>query len=673
MKRMIAAAVMFIIPLMAMGQLYVGANYHPHDDKDVDKISNDIRLMKEAGFTCVRMGHLAWDSYEPQEGVYDFEWFDTVMDLMHDAGIGVILDIPTRPAPLWLHAKFPSIDIVDENGNRQYPNHRYMEDVGDPHFQEHALRFVKAMAERYADHPALMAFGIDNEPGDGPISYSESVRERFIEWLKDKYVDLATLNEAWDGQRWSRKVGDWNEIGLPLPWQGAPERKLDFRRFISDEVNGFYFSFLNVLKEAAPEVLTNTNAWYYSTKKYFDYVPLAYSGLMTRNGFGFYPGNSLKTNWGIWDNVFGITRVQFEAETPFWCSEFTAMTAVPGSIRKAAYSTLFYGNQLVCGWTWQSMHGGEEQYLEGMLDWDGIPNRKYDEYKLIAEEFAKIEDYFPYKLKAEVGLAYSFDSQMASAAFPEDHQQQIQKVFDQFIVRNMDCRMISIPHSSMDYKLVILPGLAVMDEETAKKIRNYVSEGGCVLMTSNSAVVDNTGKVFESTHPGMLADVFGIRVASYEETPVMNEISFDGYKDNRLRVDWDGRNIDVESARYDVLYPQGADVLASVSSLPGNMPILTCNEYGKGRAYYLGLPSGCGIMGDLLDALVAELGISNGPDVPYGVMARDIDETHSLYLNTTDEDQVIKVGGKAEGLISGKKFKGEFVLPPFEAEFVEKR
>ena len=78
-------------------------------------------------------------------------------------------------------------------------------------------------------------------------------------------------------------------------------------------------------------------------------------------------------------------------------------------------------------------------------------------------------------------------------------------------------------------------------------------------------------------------------------------------------------------------------------------------------------------MGDLLDALVAQLDISKGPDVPYGVMARDIDDTHSLYLNTTEEEQVIRIGGKAEGLISGKKFKDEFVLSPFEAEFVEKR
>lgn len=58
--------------------------------------------MKDAGFTVVRMGHLAWDSYEPSEGKFDFAWFDTVMDMMNKAGIKVILDIAIRPAPIWI-------------------------------------------------------------------------------------------------------------------------------------------------------------------------------------------------------------------------------------------------------------------------------------------------------------------------------------------------------------------------------------------------------------------------------------------------------------------------------------------------------------------------------------------------------------------------------------------
>lgn len=665
--------VLSVIPFALSGQLYVGANYHPHDDKDMAKIQHDIDLMKEAGFTCVRLGHLAWDSYEPREGEYDFEWFDQVMDKMADAGIGVILDIPARPAPLWLHAKFPSIDVVDENGNRQYANHRYMDDIGDPHYQEYALKLVDVMTKRYASHPALMAFGIDNELGDGPTSYSETVRERFILWLKNKYQNIETLNDVWASQRWSRKIGGWEEIGLPTSGKGAPERKLDFRKFVSDEVNGFYEKFLDVVVTNAPGVNTTSNAWYYSPLKYIDYVPIAYSGKMTRHGFGFYAGNSLKTNWGIWDNMFGVTRIRFEAETPFWCTEFTTMTAVPGAIRKGAYAALLCGSQLFCGWTWQSMHGGEEQYLEGMLDWDGIPNRKYDEYKQIAAEFKKIGKFFPYKLNAEVALAYSFDSHMSSFAFPETHEQQLQKSFEEFMFRNMDCRMIDVGRSSLDYKLLILPGYAVMTEADAEKIRKYVNDGGTVVMTSNSAVVDETGKVFATTHPGRLNDVFGVRVASYEETSVMNEISTDGSTGNSLTVNWNGKPVSVSSTRYDIVYPTAAEVLAEITSLPGNPVIMTENKYGKGRAYYIGLPAGSGIMDELMDMLIPEIGLKMGPDVPDGVMARDIDAQHTLYLNTTDSEKVIRVGGKAEGLISGKKFKDEVVIPPFEAEFVEKK
>jgi hypothetical protein len=49
-------------------QLYVGANYHPHDDKDLVKTQTCVNLMQAAGFKVVRMWHLAWGSYEPSEG-----------------------------------------------------------------------------------------------------------------------------------------------------------------------------------------------------------------------------------------------------------------------------------------------------------------------------------------------------------------------------------------------------------------------------------------------------------------------------------------------------------------------------------------------------------------------------------------------------------------------------
>jgi len=654
-------------------QLYVGANYHPHDDKNIEKIKKDIELMKAAGFTSVRMGHLAWDSYEPSEGKFDFEWFDKVMDEMNKAGIKVILDIAIRPAPIWLHHQFPSIDIVDVNGDVRYPNHRYMEDVGDPNYQKYALLFTDAISKRYANHPALLAFGIDNESGDGPISYSETARLRFIEWLKKKYTNLENLNKAWATQRWSRKLSQFEEVGFPVATHSTdvPERMLDFRRFVSDEVNQFLLKVIDRVNINAPKALTNTNAWYYSALKYFDYSQIAYSGKMTREGCGFYPGTTLTTNWGVMNALFGISRIQFESTNPFWCSEFTTMTAVPNAIRKQAYSTLFYGNQMVCGWTWQSMHAGEEQYLEGLLDWDGIPNRKYDEFKKIATEFKKMEKFFPYQLQAEVGLAFSFPSVIASSYFPEQHDNQLQACFDLFYYRNMDTRIVEISRSALNYKILFVPGVAVMDEATAGKIRDFVKNGGTVIMTSNSAIVDESGQVFSSTRPGRLSDVFGIRVGSYEETEMMNEVSRKSYKGKKLDFTYKGKTIETESARFDIVEPKGAEVIGRLTSLDKDYPIMTVNKYGKGRAIYVGLPAKSEVLNPLLDELIEELGIKKGPEVPSGVMARQIDKNHFLYLNVSGEPKEIPVKGNSRSILFDKDYVGNFKLAPYEPEFIE--
>ncbi len=653
--------------------LYLGVNYHPHDDKNTEKIKKDIRLMKEAGFNVVRMGHLAWDSYEPSEGNFKFEWFDRVMDMMNEAGIKVILDIAIRPAPIWLHYKYPSIDITDKNGSHLYPNHRYMDDIGDPMYQKYALRFTDVITKRYAKHPALLAFGIDNESGDGQISYSETARQRFIKWLQKKYSTLEKLNQAWATQRWSRKINQWDEIGFPVAthYNDVPERMLDFRRFVSDEINELLFQVIDVVNKNAPDALVTSNAWYYSWMKYFDYAPLAYSGKMTRHGAGYYPGTSLMNNDGLLWASFGIVRIQYESPNPFWCVEFTTMTAVPNACRKQAYASLMFGNQMVCGWTWQSMYAGEEQYLQGLIDWDGIPNRKYEEYKQIASEFKKIGKYFPYQPKAEIGLAFSFPSQIASYSFPEQHDGQIQTCFNHFFNRNMDVRLIDIIHSNLNYKLLILPGIAVIDSLSAKKIRDYIYKGGTVIMTGYSAMLDTNGQVFQTTRPGLLNDVFGIRVGGYEEIEQMNEISKIHYKGKSVRINYKGKNIETESPRFEIIEPAGAEVLARITSLDKDYPVITYNRYGKGKAIYIGLPVRDQVLTPLMDDLISELSIKKGPDVPAGVMARQIDNNHVLYLNISNEPREIQMKGKSYSILYDKAYEGNFIIEPFEPEFIE--
>lgn len=653
--------------------LLVGANYHPHDS-DPATWHRDVAMMRDAGITIVRLGHLAWDTFEPTDGEFRFEWFDECLDLMHDNGIGVILDIAVRPAPLWLHRKHPSIDVTDPSGNRLYANHRYMDDVGDPHFRSHARRFAERLVRRYGEHPALAAFGVDNEPGDGPISYSETVRARFIDWLRAKYETPEALNRAWAGHRWSRRIGDFEDVGLPTPEAGggAPERVLDFRRFISDEVNTYLLELIDLVEAHAPGALTTTNMWYYSPLRHFDYAPIAYTGRLTRAGNGFYPGNSIMGDDGLRHALFGIARIQYESTNPFWCTEFTTMTATPGSIRKSAYASLMLGNQLVCGWTWQTMHAGEEQFLQGMVDWDGEPNRKRDEYRRIAEEFAKIGPYgFPYRPRAEIAIALDFPSQIASAALPERHDAQAQAVFEAVLDRNLDARMVDVSRSSLDYKILIVPGMLVLDEAAAAKIRDFVERGGTAIMTSCSATLDANGQVFATTRPGRLADVFGLRVGSYEEPQFLNELARGRSGDHGVDLVLHGDRIATTTPRFDLVQPGTAEVLGSTVGLDRDYPVVTVNQYGAGRAVYMGLPARREVLDAVLDAEIDRLGLRRGPAVPAGVMARQIDDRHVLYLNLHAEPRSIELPGKATGILSDARYDGGFTLGAFDAELVE--
>jgi beta-galactosidase len=73
----------------------------------------------------------------------------------------------------------------------------------------------------------------------------------------------------------------------------------------------------------------------------------------------------------------------------------------------------------------------------------------------------------------------------------------------------------------------------------------------------------------------------------------------------------------------------------------------------------------------ILDELIVELSIKKGPEVPGGVMSRQIDKNHFLYLNVSSEPKEIQMKGNSRSILFDKDYSGNFTIAPFEPEFIE--
>jgi beta-galactosidase len=122
-----------------------------------------------------------------------------------------------------------------------------------------------------------------------------------------------------------------------------------------------------------------------------------------------------------------------------------------------------------------------------------------------------------------------------------------------------------------------------------------------------------------------------------------------------------------------VIETKGAEIVGSITGLDKDYPIITSSKFGKGRAIYVGLSANEGVLNPLLDDLINELSIKKGPDVPTGVMARQIDKNHFLYLNVTGVPKEIPMKGASKSILFDKDYNGNFFVAPYEPEFIELR
>ncbi|HWU78752.1 MAG TPA: beta-galactosidase trimerization domain-containing protein, partial [Caulobacter sp.] len=315
-------------------------------------------------------------------------------------------------------------------------------------------------------------------------------------------------------------------------------------------------------------------------------------------------------------------------------------------------------------WTFNSHIGGEEQALFGLVDHDGRPSWKVDEFGRIASEFQTLKTLgFPRDRQPEVAVNYSFDTMWLTNPppgpntmqeyFKGNYTEQVKAAYQPLFEDNIDAAVIDFGHDRLDkYKLIVLSSAYVMDAQTAAAVRKYVADGGTVVMTGYSAKVDETGKWFETPLPGRLADVFGLRTNAF-------------YRHwEPLKVRLNGETLTGTDSYYEVLELGAAKPLAVFENTPAKSPAISINRFGKGQAIYLATAAQPTLIGPLMRSLYAQLGIERGPQTPRGVVARVVDG-RTLYVNTNNAPATVTFAGSRSNALTHKAYVGKIDLEPY--------
>jgi beta-galactosidase len=103
--------------LAGSDRVLFGAAYY-HEYQPYDRLDVDLDLMQEAHFSVIRVGESVWSTWEPENGQFDLEWLEPVLDGAARRGISVILGTPTYAVPPWLARLYPEIAGERSTGER---------------------------------------------------------------------------------------------------------------------------------------------------------------------------------------------------------------------------------------------------------------------------------------------------------------------------------------------------------------------------------------------------------------------------------------------------------------------------------------------------------------------------------------------------------------------------
>jgi beta-galactosidase len=579
-----------------------------------DRLDQDVRMMKDAGITVVRIGESTWSTMEPRDGVFDFSHIDRVLAAMHRASIGVIVGTPTYAVPAWLVRKYPDVLAVTPRGPNQYGPRQNM-DITNPHFRLHAERVVRAMVAHVKDHPAVIGYQVDNETKHYQTA-GPAVQALFVRYMQDTFKTLDAVNRAFGLDYWSNRINSWEEFPSTVGSINA-SLNAEFARFQRKQVTDYLAWQAAIVREyARPGQFVTQNFdldWRghsYGIQPDVDHFAAARA--MDVAGVDIYhPAQDALTGTEI--SLGGDLARSMKAGKNYLVIEtqaqgFPQWLPYPGQLRLEAFSHLASGANMVGYWHWHSIHNSAETYWKGLLSHDFRPNPTYDEAKTIGRDLGLIGSQLVNLRKTnQVAILFSNEALTAFNAFGlgmgarETYNDVLRPAYDALYRLNVGVDFVDPSSTGFEkYRLIVVPALYAAPDALLERLNTYVRNGGHVVYTFKSGFSDEHVKVRSTPQPGIIGEACGV---AYSQFTIPRGVSVT----SEFPVQKGG---DAVRLWMELLTPTTARVLARYTHPAwGQYAAITENAYGKGLATYVGFMPGDELMAGILEDAVRKAGV----------------------------------------------------------------
>lgn len=607
--------------------IFLGVDYYP-EQWPASLLEEDLDNIVELGCNVIRIAEFAWHLMEPEEGKYDFSFFDHVIARAKAHGLKVVLGTPTATIPAWLAHKHPDIRSQTETGVTRSFGGRHVACFDSPHLYHYSEAIIRAMAQHYKDEEAVVAWQIDNELGheDSDLCYCPQCQADFRAFLRDKFHgDIQRLNDAYGTTFWSQQYNSFDEIPLPAPTITThnPALRLDWERFRSEVIVRFARFQADLLREIMPHAVVIHDFPGGGLDKHVDYSQVARClDVAAYNNYPVWGGQ--REPLPPHEIAFGLDYIRGLKGKNFWITEaimgaqghdITGFAPRPNQAKLWAYQGMARGCTSLFFFRYRGATKGAEQFCYGVLDADNVKRRKFYE---VQSFFTDIRSYAPQlesPIQAPVAIVYDYDSLAAFRIQRQsvllDCQGEMKKFHQVFYERNIPVDVIPATADLSGYRLVILPQMIVAKPEFQARVKAFVEQGGTVVLTYRTFVKDGDNNLVLGRQLPVDFDAFaGVCVAETEslqagqEFPVAGQGAF--------------AHLHGQGGIFrDMLLPQGAQVLLRYDDpFYREYAAVTCQDQGQGHVYYLGCGLDPALTAQLLELAATQQGIQPIPSAP---------------------------------------------------------